>query len=154
MKKTEMFLTLKDSNDMRSANNVSHRRRNPSRASTTPQSSRKDTFLYLSESSSDGEFPANEDDKYVNEQHLKDVRIDFVNKIENEDPCSDQADDCYSENKCHSPRSSDDDSEDNGDIIDDIKAIQGSAWEMNYDYPEIEVGKRLKNVAYLIFCLQ
>ena len=111
-----MFLTLKDSNDMRSANNVSHRRRNPSRASTTPQSIRKDMFLYLSESSNDVEFPANEDDKYANKEDLKihvenekNVRIDFVDEIENEDSCSDQADDYYSKNEYHFSRSSDDD---------------------------------------------
>ena len=154
MKKIEMFLTLEDTNNMRSANNVSHRRLNPPRASTTPKSSRKETFLYLSESFSDGKFPTNEDNKYVNEENLKDVRIDYGNEIENQDPCSDQADDCYSENECHSPRSSDDDSEDNGDIIDDIEVAQGSAWEMNYDDQEIKVGKRFKNVVDLRFCSQ
>jgi len=144
MKKIELFLTLEDTNNMRSANNVSHRRLNPPRASTTPKSSRKETFLYLSESFSDGKFPTNEDNKYVNEENLKDVRIDYGNEIENQDPCSDQADDCYAENEYHSPRSSDNDSEANGDVIYDIEAMQMSVWEMNYDDPVIEVEKMLK----------
>jgi len=110
--------------------------------------------LYLSESSSDGEFPTNKDDKYMNEEDLRDVRIDFVNEIENDDSCFDQADDCYSENEYHSPKSIDDDSADNDNIIDDIETMQGSAWEINYVNPEIKIGKRLKNVADLRFCLQ
>ena len=75
------------------------------------------------------------------------MRIDYGNEIKNDDPCSDQVDDCYSENEYHSSKSSDDDSEANGDVIDDIKAMQGFAWEMNYDDPATEVGKRLKNEA-------
>ena len=90
----------------------------------------------------------------MNEEDLRDVRIDFVNEIENDDPCFDQADDCYSENEYHSPKSIDDDSADNDNIIDDIETMQGSAWEINYVNPEIKIGKRLKNVADLRFCLQ